>query len=127
MTEDNKTLSDLFTKEELKEYNKTEYPFNLSILHTALKLKLEEDPEYEVWAPLIYYRSAAYMKKSKGRLLLRPYKVFISNKGRVLSLRRDKPRFLTLAPGTQYQLLILLLMTILLTSYSCIEQSRAPL
>jgi len=93
MNELGNTVEDLFLAEELKEYTTRVYPFNLDILHMALKAKLEEEPDYEVWVPLIYYKCLQYVKKGDSNLVLSPYKIFISNKGRIGSLRgiRGKP------------------------------------
>jgi hypothetical protein len=89
MLGDHQTVKDLLSAEQFTRYQETEYPFNLSILHTALKLKLEEDPDYEVWAPLVYYK---YAKFAGGPSLMQtPHKLFISNKGRVCSLRGKAP------------------------------------
>lgn len=89
------TIEDLLSREELEEYNAREYPFNLSILYKALKLKLEEDPEYEVWVPLIYYKFERIMRNQARGSFINPYKIFISNKGELLSLRGKDPKILT--------------------------------
>lgn len=88
------TLKDLLSPEELEQYQETVYPFNLSILHNALKLKLEEDPDYEVWVPLVYYKFLPYLRAAGKSADFNPYKVFISNKGRVQSFRYKEPRIL---------------------------------
>lgn len=91
MNEDNNALKDLLNEKELEEYNKTEYPFNLSILHTALKQKLQEDPNYEVWVPLVYYKCEVLVTKKNEPLLIQPYKTFISNRGNIQALQRNPP------------------------------------
>lgn len=101
MDENSNTLTDLLTVEELNDYKLTEYPFNLSILHKALKAKLEEEPDYEVWVPLVYYKCSAYVKKSNN-CVFKPHKIFISNKGNVCSLRRTKPRMLKASINSDY-------------------------
>lgn len=84
-------VKDLFTKEEMELYNKTEYPFNLSILHTALLAKLEKDPDYEMFVPLVYYKAVTFIRNTKLPTRLTPYGYFVSNKGNVLSLRNKEP------------------------------------
>lgn len=98
MNELGNTVEDLFLAEELKEYTSRVYPFNLDILHMALKAKLEKDPDYEVWVPLIYYRSVADVHKEDTPTLLTPYKTFISNKGKVVWLGEPG-----LAPNHQWR------------------------
>lgn len=89
------TLNDLFSPAELLQYEQTLYPFNLSILHSALKQKLELEPDYEVFVPLVYYKYSGLVKNNTFSALT-PYKLFISNKGRVISLRDKEPRELSL-------------------------------
>lgn len=86
-----KFLNDLFSTEGLLLYEKTEYPFNLSILHAALKDKLEEDPDYEVWVPLVYYTCKQYKRSKNWPDVIKPYQVVISNKGNVRSLEKGLP------------------------------------
>lgn len=90
------TLEDLLSEEELTQYNENLYPFNLKILDKALKAKVAEDPDYEVWVPLIYCKSADVAKLDRRSLVIKPYKVFISNKGRVVSLREEEPAWPTM-------------------------------
>lgn len=92
-------LAQLFTSEELETYQRTHYPFNLSLIHTALKQKLKQDPNYEVWVPLIYYRYAPLLKKQQNALVTRP-DVFISNKGNIY--HRGKKKLITLTPDNGY-------------------------
>jgi hypothetical protein len=87
-----RTVKDLFTKEELLRYEQTHYPFNLSILHNALKAQLELDPDYEVWVPFVYYKNANSPQAKSPELVRRPYKILISNKGNVCSLRGRIPK-----------------------------------
>ena len=79
------TISDLLTEDELKLYSITVYPFNLSILHKALMAKLQEDPDYVVWAPLVYYKCLQYIKDDKSPLAMHPHRVYINNKGDIIS------------------------------------------
>lgn len=108
MNENSNTLKDLLSTEEYSQYQETLYPFNLSILHNALKLKLEEDPDYEVWVPLVYYKFIPYVRTITDRSLVTPYKIFISNKGTLCSLRNKEPKILTMtAPDGGYHIVSL--------------------
>lgn len=100
MNKNSNTLKDLLTESELELYNKTEYPFNLSIVHGALLSKLKKDPTYEVWLPLVYYKFVPFMKKENTVSLVQPYNVFISNKGVICSLRKDPPQIMNPWVGT---------------------------
>lgn len=93
------TLNDLLTEEEFEQYTRNEYPLNLSILHNALKIKLKEDPTYEVWVPFVYVRNPKYMRQKNKPLHHAPHKVFISNKGRVCSVREGEPKLLGIVMG----------------------------
>jgi hypothetical protein len=95
------TVKDLFSKEELEKYQSTLYPFNLSILHSAIKAKLEEDPNYEVWVPLIYYKYAPLTKDPSMRVEVKPFRLYISNHGKVMSTRSGTPKILKLSPNTK--------------------------
>lgn len=88
MNKDSNTLKDLFTDYEMDLYNKTEYPFNLFIVDTALKGKLADNSDYEVWVPLVYYKLSALLKA--GAAVLKPYKTFISNKGIIACIRNNE-------------------------------------
>ena len=79
------TVKELFTPEELILYQEAVYPFNLSILHTALTSKLKQDPDYEVWVPLVYYKCRQFVKKESSPLYLEPYATYINNKGDIIS------------------------------------------
>lgn len=86
-------IDDLLTPEELSAYVKTSYPFNLSILHSALLKKLKTEPDYEVWVPLIHYPLTQLKRSNKWPEVITPHQVFISNKGRVCTLRKDGVKF----------------------------------
>lgn len=77
--------------EQLTEYSKTEYPFNLSILYNALKRKLQTDPKYEVWVPFVHIRLQTHLKNKTTISEYRPHKIFVSNLGRILSLKKTIP------------------------------------
>lgn len=84
------TLKDLLSPADLFIYNSMRHPSNVFILERALKEKLLIDPDFEVWVPLIYYKTVYNIKN--GKLHLRPEKIIISNKGKILSLRKEHPR-----------------------------------
>lgn len=96
------SLVDLLSADELKTYNTTEYPFNLKIISIALLAKLKEDPDYEVWVPLVYYKLATHIKVPTDVSCFKPHKVFISNLGRVLSLRRKTPLLMSMCIDRGY-------------------------
>lgn len=78
-------IDDLFpTEEELTWYYSHPFPFNLSLVKERLDKKIEEDPDYEVFLPVVYYQLEYKLRKNKS-VELRPFKWFISNKGRVYS------------------------------------------
>lgn len=82
MDANSKTLADLLTPEELAKYKLTEYPFNLQIIGDALRVKLQEDPEYEVWVPAVYYRHSKIAKQGTPLGINLPG-IFVSNHGEV--------------------------------------------
>lgn len=82
------TVEDLLTTEELSQYNFQGYPNNVEILYTALKRKVETDPDYEVWVPLKYYRYAITLKQTEN-LFRETNNVYISNRGNLFHLRRQ--------------------------------------
>ena len=79
------TVEDLLSAEDLIKYKEWLYPFNISILDKALKAKLKEDPDYEVWVPLIYFKCRQFVKKADSPLYLEPWATYISNKGDIIS------------------------------------------
>jgi hypothetical protein len=93
------TPKDLLNDKDYREYQLIDYPFNLSILYAALKEKLREDPDYEVWVPLVYYKLVSHMADKERNPVVAPYNVFISNKGSVVSLRRKEPLILATMYG----------------------------
>jgi hypothetical protein len=97
------SIKDLLTIEELAVYKNTQYPFNLSIVRKALDTKLEGEPEFELWVPLVYYKYKPFVKKSGGLKVIKPYKIFISSKGRVVSFRDNNPKFIQPSVNQDYQ------------------------
>lgn len=84
----------ILSADQLKVYSSNVYPFNLPTLMEELKKKLKEDPNYEVWVPLVYCCYYTTMRMASSSIItLR--KMFISNKGRVISTRGGTPRVLT--------------------------------
>lgn len=104
---DLKTPKDLLSNDELLLYEKTEYPFNLSILHKALVSKLQEEPEYEVWVPLVYYKLSSHVKKADSKTVLKPHKILISSSGNVCSVRGKEPKLLTKGEINEYPSVVL--------------------
>jgi hypothetical protein len=94
-------LKDLLSSDELKQYEETVYPFNLSILDSALKLKLKDDPGYEVWVPLVYYKLEPFLRKSAD-VEFKPYRYFISNKGRIGHTRKGPLRIISKQKSAGY-------------------------
>lgn len=88
-------LRDLFSEEELDLYEKTEYPFNLSILHKALKSKIELEPDYEVWVPLVYYKFASKVRNKAAPVKIVHPRIFLSNKGNACSLEGGNRNYLS--------------------------------
>lgn len=78
--EHHNTLEDILTPSEIEIYNH-QPPSGTWVLEQALKKKLEEDPDYEVWVPLRYWKSVV-----NGVVTKRPSfeleTTYISNKGR---------------------------------------------
>lgn len=89
-------LDNLFTQEQHNLYLITEYPFRIKILRDALDKKLKEDPEYEVFVPLSYWKLERRMTNKAETALIEPYKWFISNKGRLLSTRNKDPLIISM-------------------------------
>lgn len=77
------SLRDLFTHSELVLYSSIPHPFNISMLRTALDKRLETDPDYEVFVPLIYYKSEHMKKRDHDQMIFSHPGFFISNKGRI--------------------------------------------
>lgn len=82
------TPNDFLNGEDLKIYKESVYPFNLRVLYNKLMEKLKEDPDFEIWVSLHYYRWERAIKTSKNKELLAPPTILISNRGRVYDKRR---------------------------------------
>lgn len=88
-------IDSFLTPEELETHSKVVYPFTLRTISERLEAKLDEDPNYEVFLPLVYFRHKAALTVPGVAVRIAPYKYFISNKGRVLNLRNPlNPKFL---------------------------------
>lgn len=95
-------VEDLFSQEEYEVYKSIEFPFNIPYLRFALDRELSKDPEYEVWVPLVYHRrQLSTFDKNKSQPVSTPHKVYLSNKGNVLSLRRNEPTLLAHSIGNK--------------------------
>lgn len=88
------TLENLLTKDQYETYVQTAYPFRITIVADALRERIERDKDYEVFLPFFYHKHSVLMRQRDGFTLLTPYKVFISNRGNVCSLRGDEPVFI---------------------------------
>lgn len=88
-------IESLLTPEELENNKKVIYPFNLKSISEALCAKLDADPNYEVFLPLVYFRHKPSVTTPGAPIKISPYKYFISNKGRVVNLRNPlAPKYL---------------------------------
>lgn len=87
--ETHNTVEDLLTPGDLFLYNNTDHQLATTLVRKAVDLKLKDDPDYEVWLPLKYwkYHGANLIKRSPYICL--DY-IFISNKGHVMNLKHDK-------------------------------------
>lgn len=88
-------LVDLFTVEALEEYNKQVFPFRNELLFVNLVERLQEEPTYEVFVPLMYFKQESHIGKNTHRIKVEPRKYLISNLGRVVNCRGKKPEYLT--------------------------------
>lgn len=79
-------LDTFLPPEMLENYQNMEYPFNLALVQAHLTFKLMEDPNTEVFVPLVYYRHEASTAPGTATKLT-VYKHFISNKGNIVNLR----------------------------------------
>lgn len=81
------TLNDLLTPFEIEVYNHLP-PSGTWVLENALNKKLKEDSDYEIFAPLRYWKFIEN-KQCRGSVYIESDKVLISNLGRVVSLQKD--------------------------------------
>lgn len=102
MNENSNTLETLLSGTQLADYKKTEYPFNLHIIHKALVEKLKEDPNYEVWVPFVYVQYSIRFKNKSFANVLRPQKTYISNLGRLFVIRKGEYRPLSINEADGY-------------------------
>jgi|AGFS01.1.fsa_nt_gi hypothetical protein len=80
-------LSDLLTAEDLQRYHQLDFPDNVQIVHDALIEKLKEDPDYEVWVPVRYFKYLLLNTVTGVKEFYTKY-AFISNKGNLYHLRK---------------------------------------
>lgn len=87
-------LETAMTVNEMKLFRELEYPFNLRVLAETMDAKIKEQPDFEVFAPLVYYRHEAALTVPGAAVRVAPYLFFISNKGRVVNMRNStNPKF----------------------------------
>jgi hypothetical protein len=83
-------LAELLTAEAYLEYQQQPFPFRNELVFVNLTERLVDEPDYEVFVPLTYYKQEAHMGAKNDNLKVDPYKWYISNKGRVVNLRNSK-------------------------------------
>jgi hypothetical protein len=88
------TPEDLLSGEDYKKYSTALYPFGLPILYNALMAKLGEDPDYEVFVPVVYYKLRSTTPKNDPQLWLNIPEYLISNRGQVVSIKLYAPKVL---------------------------------
>ena len=84
-----KFIDNLFTPELVTQYSRTPFEQKAELIRTHLLDRLKEDPNYEVFLPLYYFRSLLNIKDHNTPLLIHLDKWCISNKGTILSLRQS--------------------------------------
>lgn len=84
----NNGVKDLLTKEELSLYTILGYPVNVYLLERALTKKLEEDPSFELWVPLRYYKNI-FRRKDESPCFLETNYTLVSNMGRIVTLKQN--------------------------------------
>jgi len=90
-------LKDLFNQEELDSYIVTPFPFNLHLMKSKVEEKVKANPDYEVFVPLVYYKCEELRKDNSLPAVIKPYKYYVSNRGRIISLRGKEPLVITTA------------------------------
>lgn len=83
-------VKDLFTREELHLHQIITKPFDIGVLAKVLKKRLKEEPDYEVYTPLIYYRCLQYLKDKTVETTIVFNNYFISNAGNVVVKKGEK-------------------------------------
>lgn len=78
-------VEDLLGAADLENYNKLGHPDNVAILYEAVKNKIKEDDEYEIWVPLIYHRLLNRVRKG-GDPIWSFQDVYVSNRCRLASI-----------------------------------------
>lgn len=100
-------LTDLFSKEELEDYQITIPPFKMKVLRDKLDEKIKEDPDYEVFVPLVYYRVRALQKDKRLNLVVSFHDVFISNKGNLFTIKSKGVHFYKSHSSYGYRLTVI--------------------
>lgn len=81
------TVEDLLSESDYFLYQNTDRQLSTKLVYDALVNKLKEDPAYEVWIPLRYWKYIIY-RKQVSKPFVECEHVFISNKGRVCNLNK---------------------------------------
>ena len=88
-------LETVLTTHDMKVYSESEYPFNLGVIYNRLAARSLEDPAFEMFLPLVYWRHEAALTVPGASVKVAPYLYFISNKGRVVNMRNTTdPKFI---------------------------------
>lgn len=99
MAETYNFLDNLMASKEIERYQSIMFPKNIDYLKEILDKKLEEDPDYEVFVQLMYYRLVSKIRiDNSPHVVSSPY-LFISNKGRVLSTVNKEPLIRVIHPN----------------------------
>lgn len=81
-------LGDLLSMDQVKQYRDLGYPKNIAFLNKVLEERLKSEPDFEVFVNANYPRYGYHANKKNGKFLLLD-SVYVSNKGRVIQLRKD--------------------------------------
>lgn len=83
-------VAHLLSPEALLDYQQQVFPFRNELLFVNLAPMLEQDPAYEVFVPLFYFKQESHISNKNDHIKVEPYKVFISNLGRVVNTRKKE-------------------------------------
>lgn len=81
-------LSDLLSPADLFLYNNADHQLATTVLRRELDKKLKEEPDYEVWLPLKYWKYNGNNTVTTSPYITAPH-IIISNKGRVLNTNNE--------------------------------------
>lgn len=71
-----------------------DYQPDTSEVYEKLKSRLADEPDYEVWVPFVYHRAEKHILVNVDIKVVTTGDVLLSNRGNLVSLRRDTPIFL---------------------------------